>query len=372
MRPFTLLLLIVIFFGCSDSSKSKPESYGIGFRTLHGVDKSRLYKPNTDSSDYLHFRPIDLDIWYPAVPSNNDTVLAFRNILGLFDKRANYYTASTAGNGLSQQVAQLFCTGYHCSDTSTLLNFKTNSVKNSIPARGRFPIIVYFSAFNGMSYENYSLFEDLARSGFVVVSISSIGRFPGDMTMKKEDLMEQVNDAVYGMKLLRDDPGIDFTKIGLVGYSWGGLAACAATGKISNIACIISLDGSELHHYGQKDEDADFDDIVRSNVFGQIKMDVPYLRLQSSSANKSPQADSVFDFLARVSGEKQVYQVDSAQHEDFSCLSMIVRRAGHCRDDHRYQTVATLVTAFFEQHLKMTNSFTTSLAKELNKTISKK
>jgi hypothetical protein len=47
------------------------------------------------------------------------------------------------------------------------------------------------TAFNGMSYENFALFEALANKGFVVVSISSIGRFPGDMTMKKADLMEQ-------------------------------------------------------------------------------------------------------------------------------------------------------------------------------------
>ena len=55
------------------------------------------------------------------------------------------------------------------------------------------------TAFNGMSYENFSLFEALAKKGFIVVSISSIGRFPGDMTMKKADLMEQVNDAVAAL-----------------------------------------------------------------------------------------------------------------------------------------------------------------------------
>jgi hypothetical protein len=85
---------------------------GLGFKTSHISDHSRIYKPFTDSNNYLHYRPIDIDTWYPANPSDADTVLLFRNILGLFDKRANYYTASTEGNGMSRQIAQLFCTGF--------------------------------------------------------------------------------------------------------------------------------------------------------------------------------------------------------------------------------------------------------------------
>jgi hypothetical protein len=48
------------------------------------------------------------------------------------------------------------------------------------------------TAFNGMSYENFTLFESLAKKGFIVVSVSSIGRFPGDMTMKKADLWSRL------------------------------------------------------------------------------------------------------------------------------------------------------------------------------------
>ena len=372
MRIVLCFLLIALLFGCTNSNSNKPESFAIGFKTVHGVDRSREYKPNSDSSDYLHLRPVDIDVWYPALPSAQDSLLAFRDILGLFDKRANYYTASTAGNGLSQQVAQLFCTGFHCSDSATLLNFKTSSRSNAIPAEGKFPLVIYFSAYNGMSYENYTLCEDLASRGFAVVSISSIGRFPGDMTMKKEDLLEQVYDASFAVDLLRNDPIIDFSRKALIGYSWGGLAACVATQKLSDVKCLVSLDGSEFHHYGQKDEDADFTDLASSPSLKGMKTGTPYLRLQSAPETKTPAKDSVYNFLVHLSGERFVFQVDSARHEDFGCLSMVVRQAGNCPDNLRYRMISNLAEAFIEQNVKGTNRFSTAIAEELNKSITKK
>jgi hypothetical protein len=53
--------------------------------------------------------------------------------------------------------------------------------------------------------------------GFVVASVSSIGRFPGDMTMKKADLMEQVvDDAIAILNALKSNEHIDFTKLVLL------------------------------------------------------------------------------------------------------------------------------------------------------------
>ena len=373
MRYFFTPIALLFLFSCSETKTKKPESYAAGFKTKQTVDKSRIYKPSTDTTDYLHYRPLDIDIWYPANPSPTDTVLLFRNILGLLDKRANYYTASKAGDGMSQQIARLFCTGFNCSDTTKLLNFKTKSLKDASPVDSKFPLVIYLSAFNGMSYENYTLFEDLARKGFVVASISSIGRFPGDMTMKNEDLMEQVNDAIATLKSLKQSPNIEFSKIGLIGYSWGGLSASILASKIPKVACLISLDGSEFHHYGQaKDENTDFESIRNSQEFKNMRLSIPYLRLESSPMNKIDKEDSVYNFLEKLSADKQVYKVDSAQHEDFGCLSLIVKESGNCQSNQRFNTISKLTISFIEEHLKNVNSFSQTVGQEINKTIQKK
>ena len=79
---------------------------------------------------------------------------------------------------MTQQLAQYFCDGFKCSDSAKLLKYKTETFKNAMPIEAKFPLVINLSAFNGMSYENFTLFEELAKKGFVVVSISSIGMFP--------------------------------------------------------------------------------------------------------------------------------------------------------------------------------------------------
>lgn len=370
--PFSPIAFLLLC-SCSITNNRKIESYEAGFKTIQTVDKSRIYKPNTDTTNYLHYRPVDIDIWYPASSSSTDTVLLFRDILGLLDKRANYYTASSAGNGLTQQIAQLFCTGFKCSDTTKLLNFKTKSLKNASLVETKFPLVIYLTAFNGMSYENFTLFENLAKRGFVVASISSIGRFPGDMTMKNEDLMEQVNDAITSLSKLKENKNIDFTKIGLVGYSWGGLSASVLASKIPNVLCLISLDGSEFHHYEQsKEENADFNGIRNSPDFRNMRLSIPYLRLESSPINNTEKEDSVYNFSDKLSGDQQIFKIDSAQHEDFGCLSLVVKESGNCKSNHHFETISKLTISFLEDHLKNVKSFSQTVGQEMNKTIRKK
>ncbi len=175
----SMFILLLFLLSCSDKTGKKPASYQAGFSTIHTVDKSRIYKPGTDTADYLHYRPIDIDVWYPADAPAAGTRLLVQDLLGLLEQRANYYTATQAGNGMAAQLAQFFCDGFQCADSTKLLSFQTNSFKNAEAANGKFPLIIYLTAFNGMSYENYLLFEALAKAGFIVASVSSIGRFPG-------------------------------------------------------------------------------------------------------------------------------------------------------------------------------------------------
>ena len=373
MKSTLSLILLFSLFGCSETKKEKIESYEPGFKTIQTVDRSRIYKPNTDTTDNLHFRPLDIDIWYPASVSKLDSPLLFRNILGLLEKRANYYTASNQWTGVTSQIAQSFCEGSKCSDTTKLLNFKTQSFKDAKPNDGKFPLVIYLCAFNGMSYENFTLFESLAKKGFVVVSISSIGRYPGDMTMKKEDLLEQVNDAIASLNAIKQNSNIDFSKIGIIGYSWGGLSSAILASKISNVSCIISLDGSEFHHYGEeKGENTDFTGIRNSPEFKNLRLSIPYLRLESSNMISTNKEDSIYNFSEKLIGERYIFNIDSAKHEDFCCLSSIVRESGNCKTSHFYSTTLSLTLPFLEDNLKSKHVFLNAIEQEINKTITKK
>jgi dienelactone hydrolase len=351
MKTLLRLSCLLCLFNCT--TQTQPESFQAGFTVVSTKDTTRIYRPGVPPNDTLYHRPLDLDLWYPIQTAAADTTLAFGDLLGLLESRANYYTASQAGNGLAQQLAQYLCDNLKCADPVRLLKYKTQSHPNAAPAGGKFPLVIYLSAFNGMSYENFALGEALAQQGFVVVSISSIGRFPGDMTMKKEDLLEQVHDAVAAVGHLRQFSYIDFTKIGIVGYSWGGLAGVVLASQLPNTACLVSLDGSEFHHFGaDPEEDADFADLTNSAIFREMKLTVPYLRLASARPIDPAKPDTVYQFADKHTSQPKLMVIDSAKHEDFSALPQVVRASGQCHPTPHFAKITELTLDFLQKHLK--------------------
>jgi esterase/lipase len=369
--PITLLFLL----SCSGKKNNTTELYLAGFKIIQSKDTTRIYKPNTNTTDNLHYRPLDIDIWYPASASTKDTTHLYKYIFGLYETRANYYTASTIGNGISTQIAHFFCDRLGCSDSLRVLNFRTRSFKDATAINHKFPLVIYLCAFNGMSYENFPLFEELSQNGFVVVCISSNGRFPGDMTTKKEDMLEQVNDAIASIKELKQSTNIDFDNVGIVGYSWGGLSGAVLASKIANVKCLISFDGSEFHHYGKaKDENTDFDRLRYSEDFKKMRISLPYLRLESSVSDDDTEEeyDSVYNFSEKLSSNIEIFKIDSTRHEDFGCLPYIVRQTGNCKGNQPYTTISKLAVSFLSEHLRNEKQFSKVVEQEMNKTMRRK
>lgn len=336
------------------------------------MDRSRQYKPGINANQDLYYRPIDIDIWYPAEKAETDSGMIYKDFLSLFINRPKYYRDTMAAEGAIHEMAKAFCDMNKCSDTSRLLYFKTGSFKNAKPAKGKFPLVVYLASYGSNSFENFTLFEELTRQGFVVISIHSIGRFPGEMTMKYEDVMQQVNDAVFSLKYLSKAQNIDFSKIGIIGYSWGGMAGSILAGKVTNAACLISLDGSEFHHYGSaKDEDADFDGITNNKDFKNIT--IPYLRLeQNPPSSANAKKDSVYNFSEKLSENNVMLKVIGAEHYHFCNLPFVVKTSGNCKDDGLYNTITKLTIGYLNDHLKKSNDFLEILAAEMDKTVRKK
>lgn len=350
MQKWFALITPFLFLACTQKTDAERH-FAAGYTAIHVTDSSRIYKPGTDSSDALHYRPIDLDIWYPADTAVNSAPLKVKDLFNLLETRANLYTGSNMGTGLTAQLASLFCDAFQCSTPEQLLNYSTSSVKGAKPAAGQFPLVIYMTAYNGMSYENYLLFEALAKKGYTVVSISSVGRFPGDMTMKKEDLMEQVDDALMALRALKGKVSFDPNSIGVVGYSWGGMASAVFAKKVPGVKCLVSMEGSEFHHYSSPaNENEDFDGIMGMDLFRGPRLSIPYLRLESAPS-PSASKDSVYPFYPAIIDNADVRRIDSMKHENFGCMSAVVRSAGNCSPDKKYPKALDLTVNFLDKHL---------------------
>ena len=364
-----MLFCLVAGITCFSQPISRPAdsgSYIAGYVNIVTTDSTRIYKQGTSSTEKFHYRPIELDVWYPAKEPNSKSPMRYGDFLGLLELRSNRFQNDTTYTSLTSDLVQYISTNLNIRDTTAIMNYKTASWLKADPVIQHFPLIIYMSAYNGMSYENVNMFEYLAAHGFVVACITSVGRYPGNMSTKKMDLLEQVYDGVFAIQLLKNRNNTDSNRIGIIGYSWGGLAAWILRQKITDVKAILSLDGSEMHHYGESaEEDNDFDSVRRSFFSCGAKSHMEYFYLASGSGHEEEQFDSVFNIFLCTGYPKQYARFPKAKHEDFSCLPFLAADISQTRDGSNdfYSLFNQLSLNFFNQYLKDDErSFSSQLA----------
>ncbi len=350
-------LLIIIFF--KGFSQEKTENIYPGFKTEILVDSSRIYKPNTTAKDSLHFRPVDLDIWYPSHETKGKKLL-FGELFQLYEKRSNAYQEEENYTGLMQELAQYFAVqlGLEAKDGDNMLKIQTESYENSLLAEGKFPVIFYTAGYNGMGFENYILLEELARNGFVVVSIWSVGRFPGNMSNDKLDTMQQVYDAEFALKYLKESKefSIDFDQIGILGCSWGGMSAAIFADRNPTIKAMASLDGTEIFYYGDTEEDDAFlNEIYEADFLHPEKMNFSYYYMESGNKWDEFSPTAEYNYFKKLPSEKRYLRFLQSAHEDFGSFPSLLKASNKAIKIH--QEIIESTTLFFKKHLKYMDGF---------------
>ena len=334
----------------------------VGFKIISTYDSSRTYKPNAKKSDKLYYRPIDVDVWYPAEITSTDTTGTFGALVHLLEQRSTFYDDTRNYSGLTNELLQYICAGLNCTDYNLLKEIKTDSYVNAKPTDQKFPLIVYFAGFNGMSYENYLLFESLVKRGFVVASISSVGRYPGNMTLDSADLFDQVEDAKFIIHNLTKD-NFALNEIGLVGYSWGGLAASIlAMTEFKEIKAVVSLDGSEQFVYVDEEENKKLNRIRMSDFFKPNAINASFLYLDSDFSEEDNFPDSIYNIVDFIPDEKFYLKINQATHEDFSSLSVLLKED---RGDTKYEIIQQLTIDYFLDKLKKERVFHANIPHEM-------
>ncbi len=359
--------LTCLFTGQAQKEKDSP--YQVGFKTIHLVDSSRIYKHNTPVSDPLHFRSIDLDIWYPT-NSRNTAKMPFKELYKLHEERANFYQDDIDYTGISDELIVYLAAGFGMEpkDGKKLLKLKTHSLLNAPAAEGPFPVIFYLAGYNGMGWESFRLLEKLAENGFTVVSISSIGRYPGDMTNDLRDTMEQVNDAMYAYKTLNSASFsiFDFNWVGLLGLSWGGMSAAIILDKHPSIKAFASLDGSDVHYYGDTEQDDAFlAEIYQADLIHPEKVEASYLYLESGDKWEEFTPTDEFHYYKKLSSEKYYLRLNNSKHEDFGSLAWGLKTSEE--QVFIYEDIMELTTNFFKESLQNQPIFKASYKKVSDK-----
>ncbi len=361
MKYFSILIGFFVLASTalsqSPNDRGHPASYKTGYRNILCTDSGRTYKPKTSTDHSLHFRPVEIDLWYPTDDPGSALPLTYGYFLNLLQQRSNRFQDDTVYKQMSAELVTYLSINLKIKDKSKLTGIVTRSYLNAKPAQKRFPLILYLCSYNGMSYENLALFEFLASQGYLVACISSVGRYPGNMSTQMPDLIEQVKDGEFALQYLGKEPNLDTTKNGVLGYSWGGLAAMILSMQNSNSKCILSLDGSEMHYYGDsKKEDLDFDQLRNSPEFNLKKLNIPYAYLESGFKQSEQDADSVFNIFNSSGFQKLYVHFPKAVHEDFSFLPSLGNKMNGAEPvlSPFYVRVQQFALEYFDKYLKGT------------------
>jgi hypothetical protein len=355
MKNFTFSLFIFcLFISLLDScSKRKAVPQFTSLKVYKEFDKSRTFDTTSNEKAPFYYRPVRIDLYYPSTEGPVNKPLTYGDLLDMYEQRMNYNNPVDSCKIMSMNLAKSFAEYLHIDSAQKILSAKTGIYLDLRLPEERHPLIIYAAGMNGSSWENEILFDSLARAGFVVAAISSVGLYPGYMS-SPADLDEQVQDILYAKKFISTQPFIDTSKIGLLSWSMGGSAITKAAMLSNNIRCLLSFDGTEIHYYGTDTSwDLEFDEIIKIPPFNPELISAPYLYLSSEHPKER---DSIYVFPNFISSkEKYYFQFNGGTHEDFSSIiaacKMAEPRIGNV-DSSRHETVCKLAVTFFNQYLK--------------------
>ena len=209
-------------------------AHDVGWRVIDLLDESREYRPAP--SDGKAGRPFRAALWYPALVFGDDRNSTYGDYVtvaaepGVADEQAKQSFLS--GGGRSNEVAREWW------------DIPVDAFRDAPPEDGRFALLLYAASFNASAFENTLLCEYLASHGYCVLACPSIGHGQRQMTTDPAGIEAQTQDLQFLLDWAREQPGVDVARVGVAGYSWGGLTQFLLALREPTVRALVALDGS--------------------------------------------------------------------------------------------------------------------------------
>lgn len=221
--------------------------HGVGLRVLQQYDYGRVFKTRFDAITGVQVkgeraRPMQMLVWYPTAQSGQG--MAYSEYLRTAVTEDDF---TLPAKEVDQRAAAWIAERATRMDKDLLnreLRKTSWALRDAAPAAGKYPVLLYAPSLSAPAHENSDLCEFLASHGYVVLSSPNMGARTRAMTVDLEGLETQAADIAFLMATAHALPQADSTRVGVVGYSWGGLSNIFAAARDDRIAAVVSLDGS--------------------------------------------------------------------------------------------------------------------------------
>ena len=284
--------------------------YEVGFESYKTYDNSRSYVLGEDTIS----RPLLIHFWYPSQEKNEGHVLNFKHYIDLIAQREDYNRSAEEINNQSFYYVKGysdFAKSNFGLDTSIHTQELLDSpvyAKSGIPipeSGSKFPLLIYAPSNSKASVQSHMLCEYLASHGFMILSVASAGPTSIQRAYFEESTMAQVTDMEFLLKYCKDSIGINYTKLGLFGFSSGGNAITLFQMKNENVDAVLSLDGGQEYIVCMK--------LYHMQAFDLEKTNKPYCSVVNNYENYSiyPLYNSI------ESSEKNLFRMPYLNHNGF-------------------------------------------------------
>jgi pimeloyl-ACP methyl ester carboxylesterase len=340
--------------------KQKPGAYVVGLRVIRQYDDTRVYKDRTGTNDKAvereGKRPVQTLVWYPArqsgAPMTNADYLRISRAednLSIapdeVERRVNAWVVARSARMPGESVQQE-------------LRYAMWAHIDAVPATGKFPLVIYAPGFSSSAIENADLCEYLASQGYVVIASASMGSHSRAMTGDTDGIEAQVADIRFLIGFAQTLPQADPARIGVIGFSWGGISNVVAAARDNRIRALVSLEGAFRYASSFVDGSAG-----AANNVTPARVAVPLLYVAAGPKSieelNASQTDTRFSFMnGMTNSEVYIATMRPMQHLDFG--SQLLRFSApekaneYTRDEviTAYGWTVRYVHAFLDTYLK--------------------
>ena len=242
---YLLILLACISTRCLSQQADlwdglTPGPYAVGFKVFYGFDKTRPALKEQQQQTKSSGRSMQVSVWYPASASSANITMG--DYLTLKGNEVNFTSEKKVNENAALKILAADFSSTEKQIMESLFPIKMKSADNIAAKTEKFPVVI-------LTHNNaagYSLLTELLAShGFIVALSPMTGTLSKEFDWQTTSGVEtEVSDLEFVYKTVQQSfSNANLNSIGVVGYSYGAMAAVAFSIRHNNVKAVVSLDG---------------------------------------------------------------------------------------------------------------------------------